>query len=150
MNRGCIIFPRTHLQYSQCHNISRIWPAVLPVVHRFINAAPEQVHKGYKQLQRELTNAEKGFRDDMTKVYQEACRRRIHNDELERQLSGMAVEETVEPSIRHHLEERTQVSSILCDFKLTRAYKKLQTEKSCVINLLVIAGRREQQLGELS
>lgn len=75
--------------------------------HGFIKHAPKEVKENYQQLRRDLKNAEKAFRDDMTKEYQDACRRRMHNEELERQLSGMAIDEQVEPAVQHHLEERT-------------------------------------------
>lgn len=112
--------------------------------HRFMNAAPEQVQRDYKQLQRELKNAEKAFRDDMTKVYQEACRRRIHNAELEQQLSGMAVKEKTEPTLQHRLEERTQVSSVMCDFRVDLTGQEITDRKISAIDLLVrLAARRE-------
>ncbi|KJZ72306.1 hypothetical protein HIM_08347 [Hirsutella minnesotensis 3608] len=66
--------------------------------HGFIKQAPKDVRKTYQQLRRDLRNAEKAFRDDMTKVYQEAYRRRMHNEALERQLSGRAIKEQAEAS----------------------------------------------------
>jgi hypothetical protein len=112
--------------------------------HRFINAAPEHVQKDYRQLQRDLKNAEKAFRDDMTKVYQEACRRRIHNEELERQLSGTVAEEKAEPILQHHLEERTQVSALMCDFRVDLSEQEITDRKVSAIDKLVcLAARRE-------
>ncbi|KAK2591556.1 hypothetical protein QQS21_010749 [Conoideocrella luteorostrata] len=97
----------------------------------FIRSAPKQVREKYQQLRRDLRNTEKSFRDDMTKVYQEACRRRIHNDELERQLTGVAqdaevaAEAKLEPIVQHQLEERTQLQAVLSDFR-----QDLDTETS--------------------
>lgn len=48
----------------------------------------------------------------MTKEYQAAYRRRMHNEELERQVSGMVVEEKIEPSIEHQLTKRTYLQPI--------------------------------------
>jgi len=112
--------------------------------YRFIKAAPAQVQKEYRQLQKNLKNAEKAFRDDMTREYQEACRRRIHNEELERQLSGTVVEEKTEPIVQHHLEERTQLSSIMCDFRSDLSGRDITDRKVSAIDLLVrLAARRE-------
>jgi hypothetical protein len=81
----------------------------------FIKSAPEEPLEGYKQLQRNLRNAKKAFKSDMTKAFQEAYRRRMHNEELERQLKGLSCDETPEPLVKHELEERTHLQSILCD-----------------------------------
>ncbi|KAF2185949.1 hypothetical protein K469DRAFT_575389, partial [Zopfia rhizophila CBS 207.26] len=112
--------------------------------YRFIKLATKPVHDKYRQLQRDLRNAEKSFRDEMTKVYQEACRRRIHDEELERQLSGMVVDEEAEPVVQHCLEERNQLQAILCDFNMNLDIKCITNWKICAINLIVaLASRRE-------
>ncbi|KAF2181317.1 hypothetical protein K469DRAFT_729448 [Zopfia rhizophila CBS 207.26] len=112
--------------------------------YRFIKFAPKPVHDRYRQLQRDLRNAEKSFRDEMTKVYQEACRRRIHDEELERQLSGMVVDEEAEPAVQHYLEERNQLQAILCDFNMNLDIKCITDRKIRAINLIVVlASRRE-------
>jgi hypothetical protein len=103
----------------------------------FIKAAPKLVHDEYRQLQRDLKNAEKNFRDEMTKAYQEACRRRIHNEELERQLNGMVVDEEAEPAVQHHLEERNQLQAILCDFNMDLDMQRITDRKIRAINLMV-------------
>lgn len=77
--------------------------------YKFIRLSPKVVLKEYRQLRQDLRNSEKRFRDEMTEVYQEACRCRIHNAELERQLSGKTVDREIEPTLEHHLEERTQL-----------------------------------------
>ena len=46
--------------------------------YSYIKYALKEIKEDYQLLQRGLRNAEKAFRHDMTKVYQEACRRRIH------------------------------------------------------------------------
>ncbi|KAH7110517.1 FluG domain-containing protein [Dactylonectria estremocensis] len=91
-----------------------------------------------------LENAEKNFRDEMTRVYQEACRRRLHDEELERQLNGMAADSEVEPMIEHHLQERTQLQGILCDFNRNPSLQDITDRKVRGINLMVsLASRRE-------
>ncbi|KAK2591371.1 hypothetical protein QQS21_010948 [Conoideocrella luteorostrata] len=56
----------------------------------FIKQAPEVVKEAYQRLRRDLKNAEKPFKGDKTKTYQKVYRWRIHNDELQKQLSRTA------------------------------------------------------------
>ncbi|KAJ6436536.1 RNA-directed DNA polymerase from transposon x-element [Purpureocillium lavendulum] len=110
----------------------------------FIKDAPKQAKQEYEQLRRDLKSAEKAFRDDMTKVFQNEYRRRMHNAELERQLSGMAIEEQTEPSIQHALEERTQLQALLCDFDTNLSLKDITDRKVRAVDLMVrLAARRE-------
>ena len=111
----------------------------------FIKYAPTREEKVYKQLCLDLRNTKKAFRDDMTKAFQEAYRRRIHNEELERQLSRMVVDEDkAEPVIRHQLMERTLVQEVLCDFSMDRSSEDLTARKvRAVDGLVLLASRRE-------
>lgn len=110
----------------------------------FIKNAPKEVKHEYEQLRRDLKSAEKAFRDDMTKVFQNEYRRRMHNAELERQLSGMAIEEHTEPSIQHALEERTQLQALLCDFDTNMSRKDITDRKVRAVDLMArLASRRE-------
>jgi hypothetical protein len=121
--------------------------------HGFIKSAPEKVKDEYKQLQRDLKNAEKSFRDDMTKEYQEACRRRIHNEELERQVSGIMVgrEPKLEPKVEHQLEERTRLQAVLCDFSKEANMERITDRKVLAIDLMVLlASRREVRQAPLT
>jgi hypothetical protein len=112
--------------------------------HRFICTAPENVRRSYRKLQRELKKAEKALKDDMTTVFQDACRRRLHNEELERQLRGIPNEETTPHVIQHHLKERNQLSSLMCDLRDDLSFQDMTDRKVCVINLLVrLASQRE-------
>ncbi|KJZ69082.1 hypothetical protein HIM_11532 [Hirsutella minnesotensis 3608] len=112
--------------------------------HGFIKQAPKDVKETYHQLRRDLRNAEKAFRDDMTKVYQEAYRRRMHNEVLERQLSGRPIKEQAEPSVQHHLKERTKLQALLCDFSTDKCPKDVTDRKIRAIDLMVLlASRRE-------
>ncbi|KAL3952360.1 hypothetical protein ACCO45_012303 [Purpureocillium lilacinum] len=119
--------------------------------HGFIKYAPKEVKQPYDQLRRNLKNAVKAFREDMTKVFQNEYRRRMHNAELERQLSGMAIEDHTEPSIQHRLEERTQLQALLCDFDTNMSLKDITDRKVRAIDLMVrLASRREVRLPRLS
>lgn len=115
--------------------------------YKFINAAPEKLQKEYKRLQKDLKSAKKSFKNDMTKVYQEACRQRIHDEELERQVKGTAVEEKTQPVFQHRLKERSQVASIMCDFRVDLSEEETTDRKVSAIDLLVsLAARREVRL----
>ncbi|KAL3957291.1 hypothetical protein ACCO45_007869 [Purpureocillium lilacinum] len=110
----------------------------------FIKNAPKEVKQEYEQLRRDLKSAGKAFRDDMTKVFQNEYRRRMHNAELERQLSGIAIEDHTEPSIQHALEERTQLQALLCDFDTNMSLEDITDRKIRAIDLMVhLASRRE-------
>ncbi|KAJ6437937.1 cell cycle control protein cwf16 [Purpureocillium lavendulum] len=110
----------------------------------FIKNAPKEVKQEYEQLRRDLKSADKAFRDDMTKVFQNEYRRRMHNAELERQLSGVAIEEHTEPSVQHALEERTQLQALLCDFNTYMSLKDITDRKVRAVDLMVcLASRRE-------
>ncbi|KJZ69134.1 hypothetical protein HIM_11481 [Hirsutella minnesotensis 3608] len=112
--------------------------------HGFIKQAPKDVKETYHQLRRDLRNTEKAFRDDMTKVYQEAYRRRMHNEVLERQLRGRAIKEQAEPSVQHHLKERTQLQALLCNFSIDKSPKDITDRKIRAIDIMVLlASRRE-------
>ncbi|EOO01307.1 hypothetical protein UCRPA7_3197 [Phaeoacremonium minimum UCRPA7] len=114
--------------------------------YRFIKRAPQTIRDEYRQLQRDLRNAEKNFRDDMTRVYQDALRRRIHNEELERQLSGITAADETVSAVQHQLEERNQLQAILCDFNIDLDWKRLTDRKIRAINLMVaLASRREMR-----
>ncbi|KAK2617035.1 hypothetical protein QQS21_000129 [Conoideocrella luteorostrata] len=78
----------------------------------------------------------------MTKTYQEACRHRIHNEELQRQLGGLAIdprldeEAKVEPLVKHQLEERKQLQAILSDFRQDLDVDCLKGRKIRAIDLM--------------
>ncbi|TAQ84695.1 hypothetical protein B7494_g6982 [Chlorociboria aeruginascens] len=117
----------------------------------FIKTAPEDVIKEYRQLQRNLKNAEKCFRDKITEVFREAYRRYVHNAELERQLNRMVVGEEAEPTIIHQLEERNQLQVILCDFNIDLDLHQNTKRKIRAINLIVsLVSRRETRQLRLS
>ncbi|KAG5817841.1 hypothetical protein H9Q74_009960 [Fusarium xylarioides] len=112
--------------------------------YKFIRLAPKTVRREYAQMRRDLINAEKRFRDEMTTVYQEACRRRFHDDELERQLRGEHVEKEAEPMLIHHLPERTYLQKILCDFNTSLSIKDITERKVKAIDgMVALACRRE-------
>ncbi|TQW01322.1 FluG domain-containing protein [Cordyceps javanica] len=110
----------------------------------FIKSAPADEKDKYQRRRCDLRNAEKAFKEDMTKIYQEAYRRRMHNEELERQLSGTAIEEKAEPSVEHQLPERTYLQPILCDFSTDMGFKEMTGRKIRAIDGMVrLAGCRE-------
>ncbi|KAK8029537.1 hypothetical protein PG993_010828 [Apiospora rasikravindrae] len=66
----------------------------------------------------------------MTKVYQDVCRRRIHDEELERQLNGLAGEEVAEPAVQHQLAVRTELQGVLCDFNMNLDPRSITKRKN--------------------
>ncbi|KAM3533679.1 hypothetical protein MY4038_002994 [Beauveria bassiana] len=109
-----------------------------------IKSAPADVQDEYKRRRCDLRNAEKAFKEDMTKEYQEAYHRRMHNEELERQLNGVAVEEKAEPSVEHQVSERTYLQPILCDFSTDMGLEEITGRKIRAIDGMVrLASWRE-------
>lgn len=118
--------------------------ATIKCDYGFLNRAPKTVLDEYRRLQSRLKNAKKKFRDEMTRVYRDACRSRLHDEELERQLSGATLDTTIGPMIHHQLEERNQVRMILCDFNRDLSSDKVKARKVCAIDLLIaLASCRE-------
>ncbi|KAM3533678.1 hypothetical protein MY4038_002993 [Beauveria bassiana] len=110
----------------------------------FIKSAPKRIKAKYSQLRCDLRNSEKAFRCDMTKVYQEEYRRRMHNEELERQLNGMVIEEKTEPAVEHRLPERSGLQNILCDFRTDMSLEDITARKIRAIDIMVrLAACRE-------
>lgn len=53
----------------------------------------------------------------------------MYNEELERQLSGMDIEEKAEPAIKYQLAERTYLQPILCDFSTDMGFREITARK---------------------
>ncbi|KAH7116441.1 hypothetical protein EDB81DRAFT_668718, partial [Dactylonectria macrodidyma] len=59
-------------------------------------------------------------------------------------LSGKTVDREIEPTLEHHLEERTQLQRILCDFNMNLSPRDITDRKVRAVNLMVVlACRRE-------
>lgn len=113
-------------------------------LYGFIKLAPKKERESYKELQDERRSVEKIFKTHMTKVYQEVFRRRLHNEELEKQLRGDHSEDADEPTVEHHLEERTKLQTILCDFRIELSTQEIVDRKVKAIDTMVLlASRRE-------
>lgn len=86
----------------------------------------------------------------MTKVYQEECRRRLHHEELQRQLSEMTVDPELgeraklEPSVQHQLEERTKLQAVLSDFRQDLDTKATTDRKIRAVELMVLLASRTE------
>ncbi|KAM7189730.1 Protein of unknown function (DUF3435) domain containing protein [Rhypophila sp. PSN 637] len=130
--------------------VTRQWISIRQQ-YRFIKTAPEDVVKEYRQLQRNLKNAEKSFRDEITEVFREAYRCRVHDEELERQLNGKVAKEAAEQTVIHQLEKRNQLQVILCDFNTDLDLHQNTKRKIRAINLMVsLASRRETRQPHVS
>ncbi|KAF5616442.1 hypothetical protein F25303_13524 [Fusarium sp. NRRL 25303] len=113
--------------------------------HKYIHCAPAPEQAELRRLQRELKSAKKRFRDEMSKIYRDACRRRLYDGELERQLHGTSADadHVTRPSNRHQLEERNQLQQVFAANRQLTA-EELITQKATAINLMAaLACRRE-------
>jgi len=54
----------------------------------------------------------------------------MHNAELEKQLSGGAINDHTEPLVYHVLEERTLLQALLCDFDTNKSLKDIIDQKA--------------------
>jgi Tfp pilus assembly protein PilO len=116
----------------------------LKLKYKFIKRAPKVDREEYVQMRRNLINAEKRYKDEMATVYQEACRRRFHDEELERQLRGEYTEKEVEPMLVHHLPERNNLQKILSDFNTSQSAEEITDRKVRAIDSMVaLASQRE-------
>ena len=77
----------------------------------------------YQKLVAKIVSAKKKRDEDIKKQYQRDYHNRIHDEEMERHLKGVATDEYVEPVVQHQLLERTQVQEVMCNFS-----KDLTTE----------------------
>ncbi|CEJ81548.1 hypothetical protein VHEMI01669 [[Torrubiella] hemipterigena] len=113
-------------------------------LYGFIKLAPKKERESYKELQDERRNVEKIFKDHMTKVYQEAYRRRMHNEELEKQPRRERSKDADELTVEHHLEERRKLQAIICDFRTELSAQELADRKVQAIDTMaLLASRRE-------
>ncbi|EXM13173.1 hypothetical protein FOTG_18367 [Fusarium oxysporum f. sp. vasinfectum 25433] len=113
--------------------------------HRYIKLAPVSEQVEFKRLQRKLKSAKKQFRDDMSRIYREACRQRLYDEELERQLHGTSADadDIAGPGNRHQLEERNQLQEVFAANRQLTA-EEIITQKTTAINLMAaLACRRE-------
>ncbi|SCO91190.1 uncharacterized protein FRV6_15318 [Fusarium oxysporum] len=113
--------------------------------HRYIKRAPAPDQAEFKRLQQKLKSAKKQFRDEMSKIYRDACRRRLYDGELERQLHGTSshVDDIAGPGNRHQLEERNQLQEIFAANRQLTA-EEIISQKATAINLMAALARRRE------
>ncbi|KAG5748063.1 hypothetical protein H9Q70_009255 [Fusarium xylarioides] len=112
--------------------------------YRFIWRAPGAQQEEYARMRQDLINAEKRYRAEMTTVYQEACRCRFHDEELERQLQKVYTEKGAELMLKYRLVERTYLQKLLCDFDTNQSVREVTERKIRAINGMVALARRRE------
>lgn len=116
----------------------------LRMKYNFIKLAPKEEQDNYRELRNKLRAVEKSFKDGMTKAFQKAYRKQMYNEELENQLRGHIATDKIEPTVIHHLSERTKVQTILCDLRANLVDEELTKRKIQAIDAMVLlASRRE-------
>ncbi|RKL13865.1 hypothetical protein BFJ70_g15819 [Fusarium oxysporum] len=113
--------------------------------HSYIKHAPEVEQNALKRLQQQLKSAKKQFKNEMSQKYRAACRQRLYDGELERQLHGTSadVDDIARPRNRHQLEERNQLREIFSVNRQLTA-EEFIARKVITINLMAaLACRRE-------
>jgi hypothetical protein len=85
--------------------------------YRFIKRARgTDIGNIYQKLVAKVASANKKRDEDIKKQYRRDYHDRIHDEEMERHLKGIATDEYVDPVVQHQLPERTQVQEVMCDF----------------------------------
>lgn len=115
--------------------------------YKFVKRAPPKPMKEYQDLGRQLANARKSFREEISREFKRDYIYRFHNEQMKRQLDKMHVADVyVEPVFQHQLEERTLLQRILCDFSTDLDIKDIISRKIRAINLFVaLASKQETQ-----
>jgi hypothetical protein len=115
--------------------------------YKFVKRAPSKKMKEYQDLGRQLTNARKSFKEEISREFKRDYIFRFHNELMKRQLDKTRVADVyVEPVVQHQLEERTRLQRILCDFSMDLDMKDIISRKIRAINLMVaLASKQETQ-----
>jgi hypothetical protein len=115
--------------------------------YKFVKRAPLTPLQEYQELGRQLANARKSLREEITREFKKDYIFRSHNEQMKRQLDKTSVADVyVEPVIQHQLEERTLLQRILCDFSTDLDIKDIIGRKIRAINLFVtLASKQETQ-----
>lgn len=61
----------------------------------------------------------------------------MHKEELERQLSGIDIEDKFEPAVEHQLADRTYLQQILCHFSTDMGLREITARKIQAIDAMV-------------
>jgi hypothetical protein len=113
--------------------------------YKFVKRAPPKKIKEYQDLGRQLTNARKSFREEISREFKRDYIFRLHNEQMKRQLDKTHVADVyVEPVVEYQLEERTRLQWILCDFSTDLDIKDIIDRKICAINLIVALACRQE------
>lgn len=115
-------------------------------MYKTFSQAPPELHQESKHLKQQMDSLKKQ-RDRAIKVaYRRDYFYRIHNEELERQLSKTITAKYVEPVINHQLPERSQLQRIVCDLSKDLQPKAIIRRRICAIDLMVaLSARKEAQ-----
>jgi hypothetical protein len=98
----------------------------------------------YQKLVAKVASAKKKRDEDIKKQYRRDYHDRIHDEEMERHLKGIATDEYVEPVVQHQLPERTQVQEVMCDFSEDLTTEDIVRRRIRAIDRMVaLCSRRE-------
>ena len=113
--------------------------------YRFIKQARgTDIGDMYQKLVAKVASAKKKRYEDIKKQYRRDYHDRIHDEEMERHLKGVATDEYVEPVVHHQLPERTQVQEVMCDFSEDLTTEDIVRRRIRAIDRMVaLCSRRE-------
>jgi Protein of unknown function (DUF3435) len=115
------------------------------IEYRFIKRARgTDIGNAYQKLAAKVASAKKKRYEDIKKQYRQDYHDRIHDEEMERHLQGIATDEYVEPVVQHQLPERTQVQEVMCDFSEDLTTEDIVRRRIRAIDRMVaLCSRRE-------
>jgi hypothetical protein len=98
----------------------------------------------YQKLVAKIVSVKKKHDEDIKKQYRRDYHDRIHDEEMERHLKGVAIDEYVEPVVQHQLPKRTQVQEVMCDFSEDLTIEDIVKRRIHAIDRMVaLCSRRE-------
>jgi hypothetical protein len=98
----------------------------------------------YHRLLKEVKAMQKKLDREIKLEFRRDYFYRIHNEELERQLSKTKAEKYVEPVIHHQLPERTQLQEVVCDLSKDLKPENIVKRRIRAVDLLIVLSRRQE------
>jgi hypothetical protein len=111
----------------------------------YYSRAPPEIRKECEQLRRQIDSLQKQ-RDRAIKIeFRRDYFDRIHDEELERQLKKIPMNEYVEPIVCHQLPERIRVQEVLCNLERNISKDEVVKRRICAIDLMVALSCRQEK-----
>lgn len=112
--------------------------------YRFFSRAPPEIREECEQLRRQIVSLEKQRERAIKVEYRREYFYRIHNEELERQLTKVASDKYIEPVVHHQLPERAWLQEVICDLSKDLSPSDVVSRRVRAIDLMVALSHRQE------